>query len=363
MNKNIFTMSDSNSKTYDSIPAKLRESCVSVEDMYPGLSKRYFNDATVADANFAFLTTTLAKTHQLPYEPLYNVTYTKDIPIDIGGGFVDYVEYMTVNWAGIMDEYRNVFSNNANYIPRVNAGMTQNRVNVYTFEVAYDLRFIELEKAKQLTLKKSIEQIYNDVIMAGWDFFVQRVAYTGINGGKGLFNHGNVKITMIDNTTANSGFKTMTDTQVVSFFNGIFETYLLNSNMNGRILPDTILVPTFVGTDLSSRFSTLYTATLRSFIIEHNLGMDETQNKITIESRPDLNTLGTGNKGRIVAYKKDKSFVRLDVPYQLKHFITLPNIERMSYTSLFVGQVSEIQLPYNTSNAELGAVSYWDFTK
>ena len=85
--------------------------------------------------------------------------------------------------------------------------------------------------------------------------------------------------------------------------------------------------------------------------------------KITIESRPALNKLGVGGHGRIVAYKKDKDYVRLDMPYPMQHYITLPNIDKMAYTSAFVGQVSEIQLPYNTSDAELGIVSYWDFVK
>ena len=85
--------------------------------------------------------------------------------------------------------------------------------------------------------------------------------------------------------------------------------------------------------------------------------------KIKIESRPALNDMGTGKHGRIVAYKNDKDFVRLDMPYPMQHYITLPNIDKMSYTSAFVGQVSEIQMPYNTNNAEFGVVSYWDFTK
>ena len=85
--------------------------------------------------------------------------------------------------------------------------------------------------------------------------------------------------------------------------------------------------------------------------------------KIKIASRPALNTLGTGGHGRIVAYKKDKTFVRIDMPYAMPHFITLPNIDKMSYTSAFVGQVSEVQMPYNTTNATLGVVTYWDFTK
>ena len=278
------------------------------------------------------------------------------------------MSYYTVDWAGIMDEFRNVVGNNANYIPRVNAGLNQKKVNVYTFEVAYDLRFIELEKMKKLTLQKSIQDIYQNAIVAGWDLFVQKVAYLGINGGTGLFNDANVLATTIDNSgasAANVGFDGMTDGAVVAFFNGVFETYLLNSNMNITILPDTFLVPTFVGSDLTSRFSSLYTSTLRKFIIDHNLGIDESDGKvnITIASRPALNTLGTGSHGRIVAYKKEKEFVRLDMPYPMQHYITLPNIDKMSYTSAFVGQVSEVQLPYNTSSSEFGVVTYWDFTK
>lgn len=358
--KNFFT---------DSVAAENRGSCFSVHDMFGRKATRAFiSDAKVHDANFAFLTTTLAKLHTKLYEPKHWTTYAQDIPVDVGGGFVDYVSYYTVNWAGIMNEFRNVVGNNANYIPRVNAGLNQKRVNVYTFEVAYDLRFVELEKMKKLSLQKSIQDIYQNAIVAGWDLFVQKVAYVGIEGKTGLFNDANVFTSTIDNSGIASGakgFEGLEDAQIVSFFNGVFETYLLNSNMNITLMPDTFLVPTFVGSDLSSRFSSLYTSTLRKFIIDHNLGSDEANGemKITIQSRPDLNGLGVGGHGRIVAYKKDSDFVRIDMPYPMQHYITLPNIDKMSYTSAFVGQVSEIQMPYNTDAAELGAVTYWDFSK
>ncbi len=353
----------------DSVNSENRGKSFSIREVVsPKALKMYVNDAKVHDANFAFLTTTLAKLHTKLYEPLYFVTYGQDIPVDTGGGFVDYVSYYTVDWAGIMNEFRNVMGNNANYVPRVNAGLTQKRVNVYTFEVAYDLRFVELEKMKKLTLQKSIQDIYQNAIVAGWDLFVQKIAYVGVEGKTGLFNDKNTMITTIDNNTAtavNSGFKGMPDEDVVAFFNGVFETYLENSNMNITVLPDTFLVPTFVGSDLSSRFSALYTSTLRKFIVDHNLGVDESNGevKVTIKSRPDLNTLGTGGHGRIVAYKNDKTFVRIDMPYPMQHYITLPNIDKMSYTSAFVGQVSEVQMPYNTSSEELGIVTYYDFTK
>ena len=350
----------------DSIAPSKRGTTVSLGDAYGAKVKRTFvGDTAVHDANFAFLSTTLAKLHKELYEPLYFVTWQRDVPFDTGGGFVDFVEYYSVNWAGIMNEYRNLVGNNANYIPRVNAGLMQNRVQVYTYEVAYDLRFIELEKMKKLTLQKSIQDIYNNAIVAGWDLFVQEVAYTGIAGAKGLFNSTNVMANTVTNTgTTGKGFEGLSDDTVVAFFNGIFETYLKESNMNINILPDHFLVPTYVMADLVGRFSPLYTNSLYNFILEHNLGVAQSgkEMKITIEGRESLNGLGTGSHGRIVAYKMHKQFVRIDLPYPIQHYITLPNIEKMSYTSAFVGQVSEIQLPYNTSSTELGVVSYWDFT-
>ena len=351
----------------DSVAPSKRGKAFSINDVYGSKMKRNMTqDTAVHDANFAFLSTSLAKLHKELYEPMYFVTWNKDIDAETGGGFVDYVEYYTVDWAGIMNEYRNLVGNNANYIPRVNAGLNQMRVNVFTYEVAYDLRFIELEKMKKLTLQKSIQEIYNNIIVAGWDLFVQDIAYTGVGNAKGLFNSDDKVLisTIANTTTTGKGFEGMADAAVVGFINGIYETYLKESNMNISILPDTILVPTWMMADLVSRFSSLYSSNLYEFILVHNLGVAQSGKQIAlrIEGREALNTAGVGGHGRIVAYRKNKQFVRIDLPYPMQHYITLPNIEKMSYTSAFVGQVSELQMPYNTSSTELGIVTYWDFT-
>lgn len=352
----------------DNIAPEMRGATVSVKDMINNKKalSLYVRDSKVHDANFAFLSTSLAKLHTKLYEPKWNTTYARDVSINVGGGFVDYVEYFTVDWSGIMNEFRNVVGNNANYIPRVNAGLSQKKVNVLTWEVAYDLRFIELEKMKKVQLQKSIEEIYKNIIVAGFDLFVQKIAYLGAgDNGVGLFNNPNVYTGTIDNSsTTGSGFEGLTDEDVLSFFNGVIAYYLENSNMNLKMVPNRFLVPTFVGKDLSSRMNALYTSNLRKFITEHNLYSDESDadEKLVIESRPDLDTAGTSDAGRIVAYRKEEEFVRIDMPYPMQHFITLPNIDKHAYTSAFVGQVSEIQMPYNTSSSELGAVSYWDFT-
>lgn len=355
----MFRLNDSNKDYVNSINPSMRGRCLPLRG---GNKRTYVQDAAVHDANFAFLSTTLAKLHTKTYEPKVFFTYAQDVPIETGGGFVDYIEYYSIDWAGIMNDTRNVFGNGGNIIPRVNASMSQNRVPVYTYEIAYDLRFIELEKMKKLSLAKSIEQIYRDGITAGWDFFVQRVAYLGINGGEGLFNSSKVQITSIPNSaTTGKGFEGLSDDAIVSFINGIFTSVLESSNMNVSLLPDTILVPTWCLSDFVSRFSALYSASLFDFIKEHNLGKAQGGKgfELTIVARPDLDSIG---HGRIVAYRKDKDYVRLDMPYPIQHYITLPNIDKCAYTSVFVGQVSQLQMPYNVSSSEVGVVRYFDFT-
>lgn len=361
---NIFKNSQTKISVLDSTSRENRGAFISIDDMYPGVARKLVNDSMMLDSNFSFFSSALAKVHTELAEPKYFVTYLQDIPVEYGGGFVDYVTFQTVNWSGLIDELRAVGTNASTFLPKVNAGLTQERVNVYTFEVGYDISFLELEKAKKLELKKSIEEVYQNAVVAGFDLFVQKIAYLGIDGNGGLFNSSSVLANTIDNTGAqvDQGTKGLDDKKVVAIFNKIFETYLEGTNNNLALLPDVLLVPTFVASDLSSRHNTLYTSTLRKFLAEHNLAVDEGElPKIEIHGRADLNKLGSVSKGRIVAYKKDQAFVRLDIPYPVQHFNTLPDINKKAYTTMFVGQVSEIQMPYNVKN-EFGVVSYWDFT-
>lgn len=368
---NVFTNVEVTDRlAYDAIPANLRNKAISVKKMYGQTGKAFIGDAKMHDANFAFLTNALSKLYTKLVEPKYFVTYLEDLKgcIEYGGGFVDYVQAYKVDWAGINNEMRNVVGNGSNIIPRVNAGMSTMTYNVYTFELAYDLRFIELEKMKKIDLQKSIESIYQNIITAAWDLFCQKIAYTGGENNKyGLFNHTDLVPTNVL-TASKAGIidGTVSDTDVIGIINGILVKAYTNSGMNINVLPDTIIVPMWFASALVGRTSPLYSNNLYGYILEHNFATEVSGKtlKIDIVPRAGVDTIGTANSGRIVSYKKDKEFIRMDIPYPIKHYITLPNIERMSYTTAFVGQVSEIQFPYTTGTAdEASPVQYWDFAE
>lgn len=342
---------------------------VSLRDANPGLYQS-LGKTKLHDANFAFVMTELSKLHQKVYEPKFNTTYAQDVPIEVGGGMVDFVDFFTVEWAGMPDA-SNLTGNNVNIIPRVNAKLNHKKVNVYNFEIAYDIKFIEIDKLNKLNFHKSLEAIYKDAILAGWDMFCDKIAYEGVNGNDGLLTSDNVLTTVIPQGTQDAtatGFEQMSDSEIVSTINGILAFYLINTNNNIDLLPDVFLLPSNDASELSSRFSELYTNTLRNFLMEYNVGVDEAvaagfeNYKIKFRGRPRLNGAGRNSAGRIVVYKFNKDYVRMDIPYPVQVYYTGPNTDKLCYTTYFVGQASEIQMPYNTSATELGPVTYWDFT-
>lgn len=348
------------------ISANNRKKIVSVKDMNPEYYRHRIDNKKIHDTNFATLSSTLAKLVPDLAEPVTSTTYQNDIDIRVGGGFVDAVNYYSVDWYGIVKNTLNLGGNNTNIVPRVNASLRQHKAEVYTWEVAYDLRFIDLEKMKKIELTKSITDIYKDIIVANFDIFCETIAYTGKEGGFGLFNNPAVKVY--------GGFKkadlinaddSVAIPAICSFVNGLFQTVLNETGFNISMLPNKILVPTWLGAKMSSIRSELFTNNLRYFLENFNYGKDEAlepdQFKVEIRSRTALDTLGNDNLGRVVAYPKNKKFVSMDLTYPLQMFYTGPNTERASYTTFFVGQISAVQMPYNTNSAEYGAVTYWEF--
>jgi hypothetical protein len=358
-------------KAQDNKPlfSRQQRGTVSMSQMYPQVFSSWPEETKKAhDAGFAFLTNKLAKLDPTLYKPLFNITYGKDIKgIEVGNELVDAIEYYSADYSGIMDTVNNMFGEKGSVIPRVTGGLMQGKLPVFNFEVAYDLSFVEVEKLSGKQLPISIEKVYQELVQTGFDLFANRVAYLGVGAQGGLFNHDSVEVNAIPTISAAAFRTTATDQQVLAVINGMFKYYFDQSNFNINIIPDTLLVPSFVATTLSDRISTMYTNTLYEFLLEHNLAKNTalvnglTDFKLKIVARKQLDTLGGAGLGRFVLYRNDPMFVKFHIPFGFKSFFTGPNVEKMAYTTLWVAQVAQIQLPYNDSSEEFGAVSYWDF--
>lgn len=336
---------------------KLESVKISNPDYWNGMSPER---KRIHDSNFVMLQNSLAKIDNTIYKPKLFITYGDDLPIEEGGGLVDYVSYITADWSGITSEIDNIFSNQANYVPRVNAGFDQHAIKVYTYEVAYDIRFVDLEKSNKAQLPQSIEQAYKEVVLAGFDIFCNRIAYEGVGGTGGLFTSDKVQTHQI--SAKLDDLDTLTDAQMLSLLNGMLSIYLDPATMNLDTVPTEMLVPTQFGRNLSQRTSELYARSLRNYFIENNVLKDEMEAngikdyRLNIKIRPMLDKYE-----KIVLYRKHADYVKLHIPYAVQQLHTGINMDKFAYTTLYVGQVSEVQMPYNQSEDKFGAVNYWAF--
>lgn len=342
----------------------VQQKYVSLKDMYPAYYEKMLNDAQrkAHDEGFGILTNKLAKVDPTIYEPIIFTTYRKDFKnIVASNELVDVVEYYATNYTGLVDEINNIVGSQNDVVSIVNAGLRQDTVPVFLFQLTYVLKFAEIEKLNKKQLPVSIEAVYQKAAAAGFELFVERVSHLGLGIHGGLFNSADVDVATIP-TITQAAIASATDAQLIALVNTPIKEFLDKSNFNVEMMPDTILMPTWLIAELQNRASALYTASLYDYVVEHNLGTAAAKNhgltgyKLTLEGRPMLNGLGTNSKGRIVAYRNDGRFLTLHIPYAFQAYATHPDMNVLGYATLYMAQVSAPQIPYKE------AIKYFDFT-
>jgi hypothetical protein len=345
---------------YQSVPRKF----ISLKDMHPG----YYNKMLSAeqkrahDSAFGILTNKLAKVDPTIYEPIIFTTYRRDFKaIEATNEFVDGIEFYSTDYTGLANEIDNLTGSSNDIIPLVNAGISQEKVPVFLFQLTYVLKFVEIEKLSKKDLPVQIEAVYQKAASAGFELFVEKVSHLGLGVHGGLFNHEDVGTTATAIKKSAVTGSTATDAELLALINTPIKRFLDMSNFNVEMMPDTLLVPVWLINELQNRSSAMYTHSLYDYVVENNLATAAAKNyglkdfKLSIEGRPMLDDMGVNNTGRIVAYKNDGRFVKLHIPYAFQAYMTQPDITLGGYVTLFLAQVSAPQIPYKE------AVRYFDF--
>lgn len=343
---------------YRELPKKY----VSLEQMYPGFYNTMLSpEAKKAhDAAFGILTDKLSKVDPTIYEPIIFTTYRRDFKaIEASNEMVDGIEFYGTEYAGLVNEIDNLTGTSNDIVPSVSAGITQKKIPVFLFQLTYVLKFAEIEKLSKKELPVQIEAVYQKAAAAGFELFLERVSHLGMGVHGGLFNHAEVTATSNGITAAN--ISQATDADLIALVNTPIKNFLSRTNFNVEMMPDTILVPTFLVSELQNRASAMYNASLYDYIMEHNLATAAAKAhglkdfKLTIEGRPMLDDMGITGHGRMVVYKNDGRFLKLHIPFAFQAYATHPDMTALGYVTLFLAQVSAPQIPY------LEAITYWDF--
>ena len=265
----------------------------------------FFRDAQAA---LGFVTSQTAHVEQQVNEVVYpDIQYPQLIPVDTSAHpFAQTVEYYSSDKTGKAEW----INGNADDVPLANGERTKHQTSVYTAGIGYGYGWEEVNQAAMLGVNLSAEGAM--AARRAYEEMVDRVAIKGdaAKGFQGLINNSSVNAAAATNgdwggtgTTSDHVLQDVNDALLAvgtdTLYTSVADTLLLSfAKMN-------FLATTRLGdTD----------KTLLSFLRENNTYTAMTGRPLTIRGVRGLETAGSGNSQRMVAYRRDPQVLKLHIP-------------------------------------------------
>ena len=157
-----------------------------------------FTDSAISTAG-AFLVSELEKRDPIVRVPLTSFTYARDIPIKIGGGWVDHTSNLNIDY-GVTGGSSNgtVQASGANASPLVQMNLEKDVYNTHVFNTTMRIRFTDMMRA-QVT-GRSLDKMLSDGVRLVYDKHMDANVYVGLSqyGSSGLVNNPDITAATAD---------------------------------------------------------------------------------------------------------------------------------------------------------------------
>ena len=313
-------------------------------------------DAAGVASGGAFLVSELEKRDTLLRKPLDNFTYPRDININTGGGWVDYVSAQSIAY-GITGGSGGglVHAGGANGIPLVSASVEKGLYKAHIFAAGLRVMFVEMQKAAQIG--RSLDQMLTDGIRKAYDKHMDQNVYTGIDeyGTTGLLNDPEATETAVAAGAAGSAqWAKKTPDEILTDVNGALTANWAAAEYDETALPNHILIPYEQYTDILTRKVTeLATETILDFLMKNNAAV-KNGGSLYIGPTRWCKGAGTGGADRMAVYVNHSRFVSMDELVPLGRIMSGPNVANVCYDTAYMANISQVQLLYPQT------VAYYD---
>lgn len=309
-------------------------------------------DAAGIQSGNAFLVSELEKRDTLIRKPLTSVTYPRDIVVQTGGGWVDYVSALTVGYgltggAGTSP----VTAGAANGIPVVQANVDKGVFKAHVFAVALRVMFQDMQRANYIG--RSLDNLLNDGVRLSYDKHMDQNTYTGITeyGTTGLVNNPDATETTAAATGTSSGtaWSTKTPDQILQDVNDALLTVWAANGYDLSAIPNHILLPyeqyNYI---MTTMVTDLATETIYDFLMKNNVAA-KNGGDLFIGATQWCKGAGADSSDRMVVYVNHERFVKEDELVPLNRIMSQPNVANVCYDTAYMANISEVQIFYPTS--------------
>lgn len=306
--------------------------------------KRFVSDS------YAFLQKQLEILDPVIKEPLSGTDWPRDMPVKIGGGFVESVSVIDVAYASTGEAEDAVFVENANDIPIMQADFSKQASKVFNFQEYMRIGYVEQQKFRKLAM--NIEDTMNRGIRLHLDKTIDLSVYKGFAkaGTTGLVNNAAItRSTVAPHTSGGSDTQWVNKTadEILVDVNNLLTAIWVANDCATDGLPNHILVPVEqFGALVTRKVSDDSERSILTYILENNITNQQGGN-LVISPCKWCKSAGAGSTDRMVAYINNEERIRFSQTVPLSRLTT--EIRSMSFDTPFVSQFSEVQFVYPTT--------------
>ena len=313
-------------------------------------------DANGIASGGAFLVSELEKRDTMIRKPLTSFTYPRDIVIQTGGGWVDYVSAMSVGYGTTGGSGSSlVQAGGSNGLPIVQANVEKGVYKAHTVAMALRVMFQDMQRAN--FIGRSIDQLLQDGLRLTYDKHMDQNTYTGFAqyGTTGLVNNPDaVQSTVADGTAGNGNWVTKTPQEILADINTALTATWAAAEYDEAALPNHILLPyeeyTYI---MNTMVTDLATETIMDFVLKNNVATKK-GGSLYIGATRWCSGAGAGGTDRMVVYVNHERYVKQEELVPLSRIMSAPNVTNVCYDTAYMANVSEVEVFYPQT------ITYWD---
>ena len=313
-----------------------------------GVNKACAMDAAGIASGQAFLVSELEKRDTLVRTPLTSYTYTRDIPIRVGGGWAEFVSAMGVGYGvtgGSGDGI--VAAGSADGIPMVQADFGKDLWKTHMISVG--TRVFWIDQMRGNMTGRNMDTLLRDGVRMTYDKHMDENVYVGFAayGSTGLLNNADVTVTNAATGAGGSAtWATKTPDEILKDVNDAILAAWAASEYDLDAIPNHIVLPyeqyNYIAT---TKVSQLAEKTILTFLLENNVAKVN-GGDLFIGATAWADGAGVGGADRMVVYCNKERYVAVDELVPLTRAMTTANAERFSYDTAYAGNVSEVETFY-----------------
>ena len=319
-------------------------------------------DAAGISSNGAFLVSELEKRDPMIRKPLTSFTYPRDIVIQSGGGWVDYVSAMSVGYGTTGGSGSSLIqAGGSNGLPIVQANVDKGIYKAHAVAMALRIMFQDMQRAN--FIGRSIDQLLQDGIRLTYDKHLDQNVYVGFAdyGTTGLVNNPDAtETTVAQGASTKTNWVDKTPNEILADVNTALTATWAQAGYSLDAIPNHILIPyeeytyimntpfTLVAEGAQVAFSSIY-----EYIKKHNI-TNANGGDLYIGATQWCKGAGTGSTDRMVVYVNHERFVKMDELVPLNRNMTAPNPTNFCYDNAYSANVSEVEVFYPQT------ITYWD---